>query len=102
MTNQPDLFAVLTPPCGNCKQLGAAIDSGVRYCWGQMTWRRAEDRVEGCVYRDQPCRVQPTAEHSRNAALEDLLTSPRHSVAAKDRRWLQAELRAERKQWAAA
>lgn len=92
---QPDLFARLQPTCGECPNLGDALDSGIRYCHGEMTWRWAEDRVEGCGYRGRvvPRHVAPTG--TRADALRDLLTSPRHSISDKDRRWLRAELRRE-------
>jgi hypothetical protein len=48
---QGDLFTMLHPPCGDCAKLGAAIDSGVRYCHGALMWRWASERVEGCRYR---------------------------------------------------
>lgn len=92
---QGDLFTSLTPACGECRQLGDAIDSGIRYCWGAMVWRWATDRVGGCRYRDRPPqRFEPSAI-SRADAIRDLLESPRHSISAKDRKWLKAELRAE-------
>lgn len=48
---QPDLFSSLTPTCGECAKLGAAIDSGVRYYHGAMRWHWATERVERCPYR---------------------------------------------------
>lgn len=48
---QPDLFANLTPTCGECAKLGDAIDSGVRYCNGALMWRWAWERIERCPYR---------------------------------------------------
>ncbi|MFZ5719220.1 MAG: hypothetical protein ACOY5Y_07100 [Pseudomonadota bacterium] len=99
MVLQRDLFAV--PPCGECPNLGAAIDSGVRYCWGEMSWRWPEGRVEGCVYRARTVTRHPPRTCSRADALRDLLTSPRHSIDDKGRDWLRAELRAEEARQAA-
>lgn len=45
------LFDTLVPECGECALLGAAIDSGIRYCHGAMTWRRAWEHVDPCSYR---------------------------------------------------
>lgn len=90
-----DLFARLEPTCGECRQLNPKpLDSGVRYCWGEMTWRRPEERVLGCVYRERPSLKQVRDGCSRVEALTDLLESPRHSIDAKGRKWLRAELRA--------
>ena len=92
---QADLFTALTPPCGECPNLGQPIDSGIRYCWGAMTLRWAHERVDGCPYRARPvARFQP-AQISRADNLRDLLESPRHSISEKDRNWLRAELRKE-------
>lgn len=45
-----DLFTRLNPPCGDCSHLGAAIESGVRYCHGHLVWRRADERLS-CAAR---------------------------------------------------
>lgn len=92
---QPDLFATLIPPCGDCPNLGAAIDSGIRYCHGDMTWRWAADRVEGCPYRGREVPRWKPADISRADAIRDLLESPRHDIDAKGRAWLKAELKRE-------
>lgn len=95
---QADLFTALTPPCGECPNLGQPIDSGIRYCWGEMSWRWPTDRVEGCPSRDKPHRRPAPIQTTRADAIRDLLTSPRHGIAEKDRKWLRAELiREERK-----
>jgi hypothetical protein len=44
---QLDLFAT----CGACANLGAAIESGVRYCHGMLMWRWAHEIVLGCRSR---------------------------------------------------
>lgn len=50
---QLDLFAA--PTCGACHQMDPAeLDSGARYCWGEMHYRRPTDLAEGCSYRDEP------------------------------------------------
>lgn len=90
-----DLFAILTPPCGDCPNLGDAIDSGLRYCWGEMTWRWPDDRVEGCVYRGRQIERRKPPTVSLADCLRDLLTDPRHSIDDKGRKWLRAELRRE-------
>jgi len=41
-----DLFARLRPNCGACAHLGAAIDSGVRYCGCLMMWRWAAEQPD--------------------------------------------------------
>lgn len=92
---QADLFTALTPPCGECQNLGASIDSGIRYCWGEMTFRWADDRVEACSYRERTVKRFQPAQISRADNLRDLLESPRHSISEKDRKWLRAELRKE-------
>jgi hypothetical protein len=92
---QPDLFAVLTPPCHECQNWGKPIDSGVAYCHGEMTWRGPDERVEGCVYRERAVPRRKPSSVTRADALRDLLTSPRHSISNKGRAWLRAELRRE-------
>jgi len=47
-----DLFAVLNPPCGDCANLGAAIESGVRYCDGLKLWRWSDERVACTSFRE--------------------------------------------------
>lgn len=90
-----DLFSRLEPACGDCPNYGEPINPGVAYCRGEMTWRLETDRVLGCVYRDR--QVPPLSRDgmSRHDALRDLLESPRHSIDAKGRAWLRAELRNE-------
>lgn len=90
---QQDLFATLTPECGSCPNLGSAIDSGVRYCWGELTWRWADERVEGCAYRGRVIERHEPPPDVEIAAITDLLESPRHSISDKDRAWLRAERR---------
>lgn len=91
-----DIFAGLTPACGECQHLGQPIESGVSYCHGEMTWRGAQERVLGCVYRERPAVRQDPPKGTIVEAIEDLLSSPRHSISSEDRRWLRAELRRER------
>ncbi len=95
MTAQLDLFAVTTPECAACPNLGAAIDSGIRYCRGDLTWRWATERVEGCRYRDRVSPVWPAVQITRADCIRDLLESPRHDIDPKGRAWLQSELRKE-------
>jgi len=93
---QPDLFAQLVPACGDCHQLEEKpIDSGIRYCWGELTWRFPTDRVDGCVYRAKPKYRPERPAVNRAESLRDLLENPRHSISEKDRAWLRKELRAE-------
>lgn len=40
------MFALILSPCGECKHLGAAIDSGIRYCERWATWQWADSRVD--------------------------------------------------------
>lgn len=47
---QPDLFATVHPPCGDCRHLGAAINTGVRYCHGLMMWRWATERFDCATF----------------------------------------------------
>lgn len=91
-----DIFAGLTPACGECQHLGEPIESGVSYCHGEMSWRRSQERVVGCVYRERPALQQSRPGGTIVEAIEDLLSSSRHTISTKDRQWLQAELRRER------
>lgn len=93
MTDQLDLFAILAAECGSCPNLGAAIESGVQYCYGDLTWRWANERVEGCRYRSRVIE-RPAFGGHQVVAIRDLLDHPRHSISAKDRQWLRRELRA--------
>lgn len=98
MSVQIDLFVALaaadTPICGECHQLDPkALDSGVRYCWGEMSWRGPAERVIGCAYRDKPCARVEYAKTTRPEALRDLLDDPRHTLTPKARRELAKELR---------
>jgi len=94
MTGQPDLFAALTPPCGECANLGEPIESGIRYCHGAMTFHWPTDRVEGCSYRGEAIpRWKPAGNYI--AAIKDLLDHPRHTISEKGRKWLRSELRRE-------
>jgi hypothetical protein len=43
---QLDMLESLRPPCGECRHLGAAIDSGIRHCGALFVWRWATDRPE--------------------------------------------------------
>ena len=96
--SQLELFAALTPPCGECHHLDdKPIDSGIRYCSAAMSWRWAHDRVAGCVYRGRPHSDQQKLTCTRAEAIRDLLESPRHSISEKDLAWLRRELRTEEK-----
>lgn len=88
-----DLFARVEPACGDCQHYGNPINPGVAYCHGEMTWRRADDRVIGCIYRDRTINRQTHDGMSHVEAIRDLLESPRHSIDAKGRAWLRAQLR---------
>lgn len=97
MSRQPDLFEALTPACGECPNLGDAIDSGIRYCRGDMTWRWASEHVDGCRYRGRAIAQWKPAEISRTECIRDLLESQRHNIDDKGRAWLRAELRQEQR-----
>lgn len=88
-----DLFQRLEPTCGECPNLGDAIDSGVRYCWGEMTWRWPDEQVLGCVYRGRSMARHAPSAARRSEAIRDLLEHPRHSIDADGQKWLRAELR---------
>jgi hypothetical protein len=99
MSGQLDLFAPIVsrgPPCGDCHHLGTAIDSGLRYCDGEKSWRWPTDEVPACPYRDRPAaQWAPKSTLTRADILRDFLENPKHDPSPKDRRWLMVELRKE-------
>ena len=43
---QLDLFAPPRRVCGTCRHLGAAIESGVRYCTATLTWQWSDTATD--------------------------------------------------------
>lgn len=65
---QLDLFtasAASVAPCSTCPNLDAKpINPGVHYCWGYMTWRGADERVDACTYRASMIARPPWARRA--------------------------------------
>ena len=86
-----DLFSRLEPMCGSCQHYGTPINPGIAYCYGELTFRRADDQVAGCVYRERLIAQPDVPADTRVNALRDLLESPRHNIGDNDRAWLHRE-----------